>query len=124
MMRNMETGMNTYTNVHEFTGRAAEKPQVHYFTGGSYVTKFSVAVKPPYPSEEPIWCNCEAWGKLADTAANFLTKGRLIAVTAELRLDEWQDKITGKPRQKSVYVVKKLTLLSKQEKEVEQVPAA
>lgn len=110
--------ITTYTNVHQFTGRIAEKPEVHYFTGGSYVAKFSVAVKPPYPSEEPIWCNCECWNKIADTAANYLEKGKLVEVTAELKIEEWTDKISGKPRKKSVYVIKRLTLLSKQEKEV------
>lgn len=85
----------TYTNVHEFTGRVSNSPETKYFPSSKVVTKFSVAVKRPYASEEPIYHTCEAWGKLAETAANFLEIGKVITVQGEMKVESWTDKHTG-----------------------------
>ncbi len=102
-----------YTNVHEFTGRLGENPVTRYFPSSAVVSKFDVAVKPPYKSETPIWCACEAWGKLAEVAANHLKKGQAVSIQGEMKLETWTDKNTGEIRSKTVFNVKRLELSSK-----------
>lgn len=102
----------TYTNVHEFTGRVSNSPETKYFSSSKVVTKFSVAVKRPYASEEPIYHTCEAWGKLAETAANFLEIGKVITVQGEMKVESWTDKNTGEMRSKAVFIVSKLDMLT------------
>ncbi len=110
----------TYTNIHEFTGRIANVPETKYFPSGKVVTKFSVAIERPYASEEPIYCPCESWDKLAETAANWLEIGKIVTVQGEMKIESWTDKNTGEMRSKAVYLVKRLQLLtgSKKTKEV------
>ncbi len=102
----------SYTNVHEFTGRVTQKTDTKYFPSSAVVTKFNLAVKPPYKSDEPIYCSCEAWGKLAETAANWLEVGKVVTIQAELKIEAWTDKNTGEMRSKAVYKVNRLDMLS------------
>ena len=102
----------SYTNVHEFTGRVTQNPETKYFPSSKVVTKFSVAVKRPYATDEPIYATCEAWGKLAETAANFLEVGKVVTVTGEMKVQSWTDKETDEPRSKAVFTVDKLDMLT------------
>lgn len=109
--------MDAYTNIHEFSGKIGGDPELHYFPSGKYIAKFSVAVKPPYSSEEPLWLACQCWNNTADIAANYLEKGKIVGIQAEMKIENWQDKVTGEDRQKPVFMVKRLELLSKKEQE-------
>lgn len=112
----------TYTNVHEFTGRVSNNLETKYFPSSKVVTKFSVAIKRPYASEEPIYHTCECWGKLAETAANFLEIGKVITVQGEMKVQSWTDKETGEPQSKAVFTVNRLDMLTGAKKAPE--PAA
>lgn len=113
-----------YINAHEFTGRISSIKATHYFESGTMVTKFGIAVKPPYKSEQPIYCECEAWGKLAETAANWLQIGKLVTIQAEMKIETWTDKLTNEIRSKAVYQVNRLELLSGTKKNDELVQSA
>ena len=102
----------TYTNVHEFTGRVSNKPETKYFPSSKVVTKFNLAVKRPYASEEPLYHTCEAWGKLAETAANFLEVGKVVTVQGEMKVESWTDKNTGEMRSRAVFIINKLDMLT------------
>src|SRR4030095_16796521 len=39
--------------------------------------------------------NVEVWGKQAETAHQYLSKGRPLFVEGRLKLDQWDDKSTG-----------------------------
>ena len=114
----------TYINAHEFTGRIANLPETTYFTSGKSVTKFNVAVRRPYASEEPVYHTCEAWGKLSETAANYLEVGRVVSIGGEMKISAWNDKTTEEPRSKAVFIVNKIDLITGSKKAPESVEAA
>ena len=114
----------TYTNVHEFTGRIANLPETTYFTSGKSVTKFNVAVRRPYASEEPVYHTCEAWGKLSETAANYLEVGKVVSIGGEMKISTWTDKNTEEPRSRAIFIVNKIDLITGSKKTSELVEAA
>jgi single-strand DNA-binding protein len=105
--------MSDNLNVINLVGRLGKDPEVTLFESGAALSKCTLAVSRNRRSEdEPDWFDLLFWGKLAEIAANYTTKGSLIAVTGELKLDEWSDKTTGLPRSKPVVNVTNLELLS------------
>ena len=56
--------------------------------------------------------NLTFFGKLADIAGKYLTKGSQVFVEGTIRTDKWQDKETGKDRFATKIIVNELTLLS------------
>lgn len=105
-----------YINQISLVGRLGQDPEPRYFETGAMVCNLSLAVKPPYKSEEPHWWNIEAWGKLAETLSNWAKKGSLIAIEGEVKIDCWIDK-DGQPCSKPVIKVNSLNLLSSSKKE-------
>ena len=57
-----------------------------------------------------------AWGKQAEFAENYLTKGRMIVVHGELRPDRWKDK-DNKSRYQLTVVANSIQSLDSKEKE-------
>jgi single-stranded DNA-binding protein len=52
-------------------------------------------------TKKAAFIDCEAWGTGGDTIAKFFKQGDLIDIeSAQLVMDQWDDKETGKPRQK------------------------
>ena len=54
--------------------------------------------------EETTFVDCEAWGRTAETMAQYLEKGRPVFIEGRLKLDQWQDK-QGQNRSKLKVVV-------------------
>lgn len=102
-------------------GRVGMEPEVRYFESGSVKTTLSVAVKPPYASEQPLWFKVECWNKLAETTGNHLTKGRLIAISGELKVESWTDWTTGEHRQKVVIKANSVDFLDKKAEMAQEV---
>ena len=109
---NINTTMSDHLNLINLVGRLGQAPETQYFTSGACLTKLSLAVNRGYKDESPDWFSLEIWGKIAEVAANYTTKGSLIAIQGELKLDEWIDKNTGNSRSKPVVKVHNLELLS------------
>jgi len=71
---------------------------------GQTVGRISIAVNRRYTMqsgekrEEVTFVDCEAWGKTAENMAKFFTKGRPVFIEGRLKLDQWQDKESGKNR--------------------------
>ncbi len=55
--------------------------------------------------EETTFVDCEAWGRTAEVMSQYLSKGRPVFVEGRLKLDQWEDKETGKNRSKLKVVV-------------------
>lgn len=80
--------MNTVTIV----GRTGQDPEVKYFDSGKVKTTFSVAVNrwdSASKSEVTDWYNIEVWDKPAETAGEYIKKGRLLAIDGRLRFNKW-----------------------------------
>ena len=67
-------------------GRLTKDPELRFAAGsGSAVCRFTVAVNRPFKKDETDFIGCVAFGKTAETIAQYLTKGREIAVSGSIR---------------------------------------
>lgn len=67
-------------------GRLTKDPELRFAAGtGNAVTRFSLAVTRQFKRDEADFINCVAFGKQAETIAQYLTKGSQIAVTGNIR---------------------------------------
>ncbi len=55
--------------------------------------------------EETTFVDCEAWGRTAEVMSQYLSKGRPVFVEGRLKLDQWEDRETGKNRSKLKVVI-------------------
>lgn len=80
-------------------------------SGGQQVAQIGLALNRKYTTqsgekrEEVTFVDCEAWGKTAEVMAKYLTKGRPVLIEGRLKLDQWDDKDTGKKQSKLKVVV-------------------
>lgn len=80
-------------------GRLVRDPEVRYTITGKSVCDFTVAVskriKPTDGSPDADFFRVTAWGQTADFVSQYVTKGRLVAVTGRLQSRKWTDKDGG-----------------------------
>ncbi|HHV92991.1 MAG TPA: single-stranded DNA-binding protein [Firmicutes bacterium] len=71
-------------------GRLTADPELRYTQNGTAVTNFRLAVERPYTSQsgqrEVDFIPVVVWDKQAETCANYLSKGRLVAVDGRLQV--------------------------------------
>ena len=76
-------------------GRLARDPELRYTTDGTAVVNFTLAVDRYAKAGEEKkadFIRIVAWRKLAETCANNLSKGRLVAVDGRLQIGSYEDK--------------------------------
>ena len=85
-------------------GRLTRDPELRYIPGsGSAVTKFSLAVDKGLSKDKKDemkaigqstadFINIVVWGKQAENAANYLAKGRLVAIQGRIQSGSYEDK--------------------------------
>ena len=77
-------------------GNLGRDPEMRYTPNGQGVTSFSVASSRRYTTsageqrEETEWFNCSAFGRLADTCNQYLTKGKQVYVEGRLSSRTYQ----------------------------------
>lgn len=75
-------------------GRLTAEPELRYTPTGKAVTTFRVAIDRPYTGpdgkREADFIQIVTWNKLAETCANHLSKGRLVAVDGRLQIREYE----------------------------------
>jgi single-strand DNA-binding protein len=64
------------------------------------------------PQEETEWINVIAWGKLAEIAGEYVTKGRRVYVEGRLHTSTWQDE-NGEKRSRTEVVAGEILLLDR-----------
>ena len=88
-------------------GRLARDPEMRYTPQGKPVGGFTLAVDRPFTNQqgerEADFLDVVVWGKLAETCANHLSKGRLVAVSGRIQTRTWTAKDGSK--RKAVEVV-------------------
>ncbi len=76
-------------------GRLTEDPELKYTPNGAAVVNFSIAVERPFVTREgkreTDFVDIVAWRKLAETVANNLGKGRLVAVEGRLQIRSYEN---------------------------------
>lgn len=84
-------------------GNLGRDPELRYTPQGTPVCSFTVATnekrkdKAGEAQDQTTWFRVTLWGRQAETASQYLTKGRPIYVEGRLRLEEWTDR-DGKQR--------------------------
>ncbi len=93
-------GLNKITII----GNLGRDPEMRYTPSGSAVTSFSVAVTRKYTTregeqrEETEWFNVSCWNKLAETANQYLAKGKQVYIEGRLSSRSYEDTRTGEKR--------------------------
>ena len=70
-------------------GRLTRDPELRYTSSGTAVVNFGIAVDRGFKSNQPDgqtadFFNVVCWSRLAETVAEYMTKGRLVAVQGRL----------------------------------------
>jgi single-strand DNA-binding protein len=92
--------MATGYSKHILIGNLGNDPELRYTPSGQAVANFSVAVNRQWTDnngevhEETAWYRVAAWGRLAETCNQYLSKGRQVLVEGRLVVDPE----TGGPR--------------------------
>lgn len=83
------------------TGNLGNDPEMRYMPDGRAVSNFSVASNRRWtdratgqPQEEVTWFRVSVWGRQAEAAHEYLSKGRQVLIEGRLR----PDPVTGGPR--------------------------
>lgn len=95
-------------------GRLTKDPESKYLPSGSAVVEFSIAnnyYMSSKNSTEVNYFDVVAFGKMAETVAKYLTKGKQVAISGTLRQDRWQDKDTNAPRSKVRIIMQSMQML-------------
>lgn len=89
-------------SVHRIIGRLGGDPELKYFQSGTCVATARIAVNRPGAKkddgQEPDWFKVEIWGEPAQSFADSCRKGQLLDVTGRIKIEQWTDRNTGKPR--------------------------
>ena len=78
-------------------GRLTKEPELRYIAStGTAVTRFSIAVDRSFAKKDAEvtadFFNIVVWGKIAETCANYLKKGRQVALRGRLQNNNYTDK--------------------------------
>ncbi len=90
--------MYALKNSVQIIGHIGNSPEVRHTDGGKKLAKFSLATNDTYHNsngdkiKETQWHQLIAWGKLADVAEKYLTKGSEVAIEGRLINRSYTDK--------------------------------
>ena len=74
-------------------GRLTRDPELNYAAGsGTAITRFTLAVTRPFKKDETDFINCLSFGKAAETIAQYIRKGRQLAITGSVRTGSYTAK--------------------------------
>jgi single-strand DNA-binding protein len=90
--------MNALRNKVQLIGNLGASPEIKTLEGGKKMARFSIATNESYRNAkgekvvETQWHNLIAWGKVAEIAEKYLTKGKEVVVEGKLITRSYNDK--------------------------------
>src|SRR5215216_5040004 len=98
-------------------GHLGKDPEVRYLEGGVSVASFPLATTETFNKdgrkvEQTEWHNIVLWRSLADVAAKYLQKGKLVYIEGKLRTRSFEDK-EGVKKYTTEVVAENFTLLGR-----------
>jgi single-strand DNA-binding protein len=117
----------SYNKIH-IIGNLGRDPELRYTPQGTAVCQFSVATnerrrdKAGEQQDITTWFRITAWGKQAETASKYLSKGRKVYVEGRLHMEEWTDR-EGKARQTLEVNASEIQFLDSGTGDMEGIPA-
>ena len=103
-------------NCVTLTGRLTRDAELKYSQNGGAIVRFSMAVNRSKRNADGSWADeasyfdCVYFGKGAESVNSYLSKGRQVAVSGELRQSRWEQ--DGQTRSRVEVFVNNLSLLS------------
>lgn len=99
-------------------GNLTRDPEVRYTPSGTAVTDIGLAINRVWfnkqtnsKQEETTFVDVTLWGRQAEVAGEYLSKGRAVLIEGRLQLDQWDDKETGQRRNKLRVVGENMTMV-------------
>ncbi len=108
--------MYALKNKVQLIGNLGNAPEVRTLDGGKKMARFSIATNETYRNAkgekitETQWHNIIAWGKVAEIAEKYLTKGKEVVVEGKLVNRNYTDKDGNKKYSTEVHVNELLML--------------
>ncbi|OCX51077.1 single-stranded DNA-binding protein [Mucilaginibacter sp. PPCGB 2223] len=98
-------------------GHLGKNPDIRYLEGGVSVVSFPLATSETFSKdgrkvEQTEWHNIVMWRGLADVAAKFLQKGKLVYIEGKLRTRSFEDK-DGNKKYTTEVVAENFTMLGR-----------
>jgi len=99
-------------------GNLTRDPQVKATTKGAAVCELGLAVNTTWfdkqsntKKEETTFVDVVLWGRLAQLAGEYLTKGKPVLIDGRLKTESWDDKQTRQKRSKLIVVAETMQFL-------------
>ena len=98
-------------------GNLGRDPEVRSTPSGQNVATFSIATNRKWRDrdgnrqEQTEWHNIVCWGRQAEVAGQYLTKGRQIFVEGRLQTRSWEDKQSGEKKYKTEVICDNFQML-------------
>lgn len=98
-------------------GNLTRDPELRYTPKGTAVADVGLAINRVWTTdqgqkqEETTFVDVTLWGRQAELAQQYLSKGRGVYIEGRLQMDTWDDKETGKKRSKLKIVGEHLQFL-------------
>jgi single-strand DNA-binding protein len=98
-------------------GNLGRDPQVRTTPSGQPVADFTLATNRKWKDkngqrqEQTEWHTIVCWGRQAEVAGQYLTKGKQIYVEGRLQTRSWDDKQTGEKRYKTEVICENFQML-------------
>ena len=96
-------------------GNLTRDPELRYIQSGMAVTELGLAVNDSRKTATGEWVDesdvrrCDVWGRQAETASEYLTKGSPVLIEGRLKLDTWEK--DGQKQSKLKVVCEQLRLV-------------
>ena len=93
---------NGTVNKVTLVGRAGQDPKIRFTGDRAAVASFSVATNESWKNQEgqiqdrTEWHRAVLYGKMAETASQYMKKGSMVYVEGRLRTKEWEDQNQNK----------------------------
>ena len=98
-------------------GNLTRDPELKRTQKGTGVCNFTIATNRKWKDpdgntkEETTFVDVDAWGRGAETIAQYLKKGGGILVEGRLSMNEWTDKKSGEKRSKIIVTMEQFTFI-------------
>lgn len=99
-------------------GNLTRDPELRYTPKGTAVAEIGMAINRVRTNdqgqrqEDTTFVDVTLWGRQAELAQQYLTKGRPVYIEGRLQMDTWEDKSTGQKRSKLKVVGENMQFLS------------
>jgi|TARA_B100000900_G_C20548290_1_gene703590 single-strand DNA-binding protein len=98
-------------NKYICVGNLTRDPETRPVNDSDSVTNLAVAINNPLNKDEVFYADVQAWGKVGENCAKYLSKGKRVLVEGRLKTNSWTSK-EGETRNRTYVVANSVQFLS------------